>query len=107
MTFCDEARKVAEGATPGPWRVRPTGSIYRGAAADAEHGYVKVVDGATFEEPADAALIAFMRNHWDAMVDVVEAAEAYGAREPAVLTEDYYVLCEALDRLGATTKEGE
>lgn len=74
MTFVDEARKVAEGAT----------------------------------EYADenTVLYSFMHFHWDAMVDVVEAAgilsdEPFGQLK----ARDFYKLREARYRLEAITKE--
>ena len=75
--FIAEARRVAEAATPGPWLVigsdvtTPAVDIVRWAYADLPPG-----EWADAEERAAAQLdlIAFMRNHWDEMVDVVEAA---------------------------------
>jgi hypothetical protein len=103
VTFIDVARKVAEGATDAPWEPLPNDR------SDLEGEWWVEMPGlndSTLLTEADATLIAFMRNHWDAMVDVVEAAgdiEHHGY--PDWKPKDGCDLCAALARLEAITKE--
>jgi hypothetical protein len=118
VTFIDQARKVAEGATDAPWSVTQDEDftslgVGNTLVCEYDHQAGRYEDDNT--EP-NFALIAFMRNHWDAMVDVVEAVTAFeycpfcgtlqgrGVLETR-LPQPHYADCP-LARLEAITKEG-
>jgi hypothetical protein len=118
--FVTQARKVSEGATPGPWYVIVNDLIGGKSVATADvpasaidpKGSVRV-PADMLGSDADATFIAFARNHWDAMVDVVEAATEFplvpdvpGWKGPPPVWADWHRrLDAALARLEASTKE--
>lgn len=65
-----EVRRMAEGVTPAPWQ---HGTISpRGHYVDHDNNQVAdVPDG------ADAAFIAYARNHWSAVLDELEELRAF------------------------------
>jgi hypothetical protein len=83
VTSLTELREAGKRATPGPWK------------QDGPNLDLVVQDGASGREPMvaatdpddrergrdDAALIALMRNNWDALLDVVEAAQGFETAE--------------------------
>jgi len=74
----DQLRELSKAATPGPW----TSSWNRhgdGYVRSRHHGMQYLLDVEYNYAPgqdvlADAALIAAMRNHFEALLDVAEAA---------------------------------
>ena len=78
MTAADDLRALSVAATPGPWRngfprvIAATG----GEARDPAFSVSRV---------ADARLIVWLRNHADALADLIDAAQDVDANvDPAV-----------------------
>jgi hypothetical protein len=115
-----EARKLSAAATPGPWEAdltEPDDVVLWGPSetflANVGHSVLTRVGIAFDIDAHNAALVAHMRNHWDAMLDrmealerVAEAARAYCGADGnrAVHNADQHLrnTMQALDALEAT-----
>ena len=92
----DQLRELSKAATPGPW----TSSWNRhgdGYVRSRHHGMQYLLDVEYNYAPgqdvlADAALIAAMRNHFEALLDVAEAARLVLVE--AHCSDDGYLDCE-------------
>jgi hypothetical protein len=87
VTSLTELREAGERATPGPWASEPDTGAGRvwvqrkrtkyGALKDMEPLFNVRGHDAYRQREADAALVVLARNNWDALLDVVEAAEQF------------------------------
>jgi len=110
--FLTQARKVAEGATDAPWTAEsmpPVNTSWRRIPVWSAHEEDTAHEVGWVRE-ADATLIAFMRNHWDAMVEALEAASdpaMFDITDDRALYAAHKRFAAAKARFEAITKEGD
>ena len=75
-----ELKELGESATSGPWVLdahqRPNSKHVFFNLKTSDYWILSQYGGEITATGADAALIAVMRNHWDALLQVAEAAQA-------------------------------
>lgn len=77
----EEGRRLLAEATPGPWEVRASGKVYGPSA-------YPICEGFPMLNPRDttnAALIVFLRNHAEALLEAAERAEAAERQREAAI----------------------